>query len=151
MPLSVQELSDRIEISDLLTRYCKAIDEKDWSLLDTCFTPDAKVDYTSSGGIAGDYPEAREWLSKALAVFPVTVHAISNSEVELDGDTARARTVVNNPMGFQNPDGSMHVFTVWAYYVDELVRTEDGWRIANRREDQALLDGTYPEALQIPG
>ena len=150
MPLSLQEVADRIEIQDLLTRYCKAIDTKDWELLDTCFTPDAHVDYVSSGGIAGSYPEAREWLGKALAIFPVTLHAISNSEITLEGDRARGRTMVSNPMGFQNPDGSMHIFTVYAYYVDELVRTPGGWRIAKRVEEQALLQGELPKALQIP-
>jgi hypothetical protein len=150
MALSTQAISDRIEIHDLLTRYCKSIDQKNWELLDTCFTPDAHVDYVSSGGIAGSYPEAREWLSKALAIFPVTLHSISNSEVVLDGDRATARTMVNNPMGFQNPDGSMHIFTVWAWYEDKLVRTPDGWRIEERIEKQELLEGEFPKALQIP-
>ncbi len=150
MSLTLQEVSDRIEIQDLLVRYAKAIDEKDWDLLDQCFTPDAEVDYVSSGGIAGSYAEAREWLGKALAPFPMTVHYITNSEVNLNGDKASARTAVLNPMGFVNPDGSMHQFTVGAYYVDELVRTPKGWRIAKRREDQAFMEGTLPEALQIP-
>jgi len=56
MTLSLQEISDRFEISDLLTRYTRAIDTKDFELLDTCFTPDAFVDYTSSGGISTDFP-----------------------------------------------------------------------------------------------
>jgi hypothetical protein len=64
--VTVGELSDRIEIQDLLVRYARAIDTKDWGLLDTCFTADAQVDYTSSGGIAGRYPEVRQWLAKAL-------------------------------------------------------------------------------------
>ena len=53
MALSNEEISDRLEISDLLTRYCTAIDAKDYELLDECFTPDARVDYVSSGGITG--------------------------------------------------------------------------------------------------
>ena len=150
MTLSLQEVSDRIEIQDLLVRYTRAIDEKDWGLLDQCFVPDAQLDYRSSGGIQGAYPEVRGWLEKALAPFPMTVHYITNSEVRLDGDRATARTAVLNPMGFGNPDGSLHLFTVGAYYVDELVRTPEGWRIASRREDQAFMEGTLPEALQIP-
>ena len=67
MALSQQEISDRIEIGDLLVRYSRAIDTKDWALLDTVFLPDARVDYKSSGGIAGPYPEVRAWLEKALA------------------------------------------------------------------------------------
>ncbi len=151
MPLSPLEISDRIEINDLLTRYTVAIDTKDWSLLDSCFTPDAHLDYTSApGGVKGAYPEVRQWLEKALAPFPMTVHFISNSTVELAGDAARARTYVLNPMGFPNPDGSLHIFTVGAFYVDRLVRTEAGWRIRERVEETAFLDGTLPEALQIP-
>ena len=57
--LSLREISDRIQINDLLVRYTSAIDEKDWALLDTCFTPDAHVDYVSSGGVKGSYPEVR--------------------------------------------------------------------------------------------
>jgi hypothetical protein len=148
--LSLQEISDRIQIGDLLTRYTVAIDQKDWSLLDTCFTPDAHLDYTSAGGVAGDYPKVRAWLEAALASFPMTVHYITNSVVDLDGNAAKARTAVLNPMGFQNEDGSMHLFTVGAHYNDELVRTDDGWRIRERIEESAFMDGTLPEALQIP-
>ncbi len=148
--LSLQEISDRIQISDLLIRYTSAIDEKDWALLDTCFTPDAQVDYVSSGGVKGSYPEVRKWLEKALAAFPMTMHFISNSTVQLDGDTAQSRTYVINPMGFPKPDGSLHLFTVGAHYVDKLIRTDNGWRIAERVEEQAYLEGSLPEALQIP-
>jgi hypothetical protein len=150
MALTLQELSDRIEIADLLTRYTTAIDTKDWDLLDTCFTPDADVDYVSSGGIAGKYPEVRKWLEKALAIFDVTIHAISNSEVTLDGDRAKAKTLVNNPMCIlsDGADGkkTQTIFTVYAYYHDDLVRTDQGWRIAVRNEEQALLVGSLPNA-----
>lgn len=148
--LTLQEISDRLQIQDLLTRYTVAIDGKDWKLLDTCFTPDAHLDYVATGGIKGSYPEVRKWLEQALSVFPVTVHYISNSTVQLAGDKATARTYVFNPMGFKNPDASMHWFTVGGYYVDELVRTADGWRIAQRVEEHGFMQGTLPEALQIP-
>ena len=150
MSLSLQQLSDRIEINDLLIRYTKAIDQKDWKLLDTVFTPDAEVDYVSSGGIKGSYAEARAWLEKALAIFPVTVHYVTNSEVTLQGDRAASRTAVYNPMFFKNKDESLHHFAVGAFYVDELVRTKAGWRIAKRREEQAFLEGSLPKALAIP-
>ena len=148
--MTLQEISDRLQIQDLLTRYTQAIDGKDWKLLDTCFTPDAHVDYTATGGIKGSYPDVRKWLEQALSVFPITVHYITNSAVNLAGDRATARTYVFNPMGFKNPDASMHWFTVGAYYVDKLVRSADGWRIAQRVEEHGFMQGTLPEALQIP-
>ena len=148
--LSIQELSDRLQINDLLTRYTVAIDQKDWSLLDTCFTKDAHLDYTSAGGIAGDYPKVRKWLEGALAPFPMTLHYITNSVVKLNGDAATARTAVLNPMGFQQEDGSLHLFTVGAYYNDELSRSDEGWRIQRRIEEQAFMQGSLPEGLQVP-
>ncbi len=148
--LSLQEISDRIEINDLLIRYTKAIDEKDWSLLEEVFTPDARLDYVASGGIAGALPEVKAWLAKALAMFPETLHLIGNTEVELAGDSARARTAVYNPMFYANQDGSRHHFAVGAYYNDELVRTEAGWRIAVRIETHAFTEGAMPPELVIP-
>ena len=148
--LSILEISDRIRINDLLIRYTVAIDQKDWKLLDTVFQPDATVDYTESGGIRGKYPEVRAWLEKALAPFPMTQHLISNSVVELDGDRATARTMVYNPMGLNSPEGKLRLFYVGAYYNDKLVRTDQGWRIAERFEEKAFMDGQLPEGFQVP-
>jgi len=138
------ELIDRLEINDLLTRYTVAIDKQDWELLDTVFTPDANVDYKSSGGIAGTYAEARKWLSEVLPIFSATLHYITNTTVELGGDRARSDTYVWNPMHMKLPDGSDHSFSVGAIYHDQLVRTPEGWRIAERREEQILMEGSLP-------
>jgi 3-phenylpropionate/cinnamic acid dioxygenase small subunit len=140
--LSLEEISDRIEIDDLLIRYTVAIDKKDWELLDTVYTPDAKIDYTTSGGIKGEYPEVRAWLAKALAPFTMTQHLISNSSVNIDGDTATARTMVFNPMGTDDGEGGLKLFYVGGWYDDKLVRTDDGWRIAERFEEKAFFDVT---------
>jgi len=148
--LSLQQISDRIEIDDLLIRYTVAIDTKDWELLDTVFTPDAVVDYTTSGGIKGDYPEVRAWLAKALGLFTMTQHLISNSVVRIDGDTATARTMVFNPMGRDDGKGGLTLFYVGAWYDDKLVRTPEGWRIAERFEEQAFLEGALPKGLAVP-
>ncbi len=150
MAFSLQQVSDRIEIQDLFTRYTRAIDTQDWKLLDSVFTSDAQIDYTAAGGIKGAYPEVREWLTKAIAMFSYTMHFAGNSTVELDGDSARTRTYCTNPMGFTNSDGSTHVFTVYVHYVDRLVRTDAGWRIAERTEEDLFMDGTLPAELQIP-
>jgi 3-phenylpropionate/cinnamic acid dioxygenase small subunit len=142
--LSPQDVSDRMTIQDLLIRYALAIDTKDWALLDTCFVADAEIDYTATGGKKGPYPEVRKWLEEALSPFAVTMHCIGNTSVELEGDRARARTYLWNPMGFKKADGDLHWFTVSAHYVDELVRTGDGWRIQKRAQDRAAIIGALP-------
>ena len=42
-----QQISDRLEIEALLTRYTRAIDTGEWDRLDDVFTPDAQIDYTA--------------------------------------------------------------------------------------------------------
>lgn len=134
---SPAEIADRLAIQDLLTRYCRAIDGLDWELLDRCFTADAFVDYTSSGGVSGPYPEVRAWLARVLPPFAVRQHLVTNFHVELAGDRAKSRTYFYNPMGRSRPEGGVEMFFVGGFYVDELVRTAAGWRISRRLEQQA--------------
>ncbi|MEO8605386.1 MAG: nuclear transport factor 2 family protein, partial [bacterium] len=65
--MTLQQIADRIEIDDLLTRYATALDDKDWEQWAACFTPDAHIDYTAAGGIAGSLPEVRVWLAQVMA------------------------------------------------------------------------------------
>jgi 3-phenylpropionate/cinnamic acid dioxygenase small subunit len=146
--LSLQEMSDRIEIQDLLTRYALAIDTKDWALLDTCFVADAHLDYTSTGGRKGPYPELRKWLAEALSPFAVTMHFIGNATVRIEGDRAHARTYLWNPMGFGKTDSALDWFVACAHYVDDLVRTVDGWRIRQRVQERGVIIGS---PLSPPG
>ncbi|HIF63014.1 MAG TPA: nuclear transport factor 2 family protein [Deltaproteobacteria bacterium] len=144
-----KEISDRIDIQDLLVRYCTAIDTQNWELLDTCFVADARVDYSASGGTAGDYPEVRAWLAKALAPFKTMMHFIGNSSVTLDGNSASARTYVINPMGMDDGKGGVSFFTVGAIYDDDLVRVEAGWRISRRDEELVYMEGAVPSGLEV--
>ena len=132
--MTVQEIADRLEIDDLLTRYATAVDTKDWDLYANCFTPDAFIDYTAAGGIKGTLPEVRRWLAEVLPAFPMTQHIVTNRAIVISGDTATCRSCFFNPMGL--PDGaSLMLFFDGGYYNDKLVRTADGWRIAERVEE----------------
>jgi len=149
MAMSLQQVSDRLEINDLLIDYATAVDSKDLDAWDDIFTPDAYIDYSAMGGAKGPMPEVRTWLKKAFERFPMSQHMIGNSRVHLDGDSARARTICYNPM--QMPDGKggfqLAMFGLW--YVDQLVRTRQGWRIAERVEEYGyvfnLPEGFKPE------
>jgi hypothetical protein len=148
--MDAQSIADRFEIEDLLQRYTTAIDTRDWALLDTVFTPDAHLDYTASGGARGAYPEVRAWLAKTLAAFSMSQHMIGKSSYEFGTDEVRCRTIFHNPMGLPTgADGSydaegsgMAVFVVGGWYNDRCVRTPDGWRIAEKTEDQGYFEGT---------
>lgn len=139
--MDLQDLSDRIEIADLLTRYADAVDRRDWDRYRSVFTPDARIDYTSVGGVAGSVDEVCNWLAEALVMFESTQHMISNIEVELDGDTAAVTAMVINPMKL--PDGTVHgtVWTTGGWYHHKLVRTPDGWRSRHLREEASWFQG----------
>lgn len=134
--MTLEELLDRQEIDDLLIRYATAVDTKDWDLYETCFTPDAFIDYESAGGIKGKLPEVRAWLEKTLVMFPMTQHVVCNRSVDLDGDAATARSVFYNPMGLPQEDSQI-LFFDGGYYNDKLIRTPDGWRISERIEESS--------------
>ena len=145
MPLSLQQISDRIEIHDLLVRYSHAIDTRDFDALDRVFTPDAFIDYSSMGGAKGSLPEIKEFLRKAMAQFSGFQHMIANSMIELRGDSATGRTICHNPMVMTRPDGQTHVFYCGLWYVDELVRTPEGWRIRKRVEEKCYFHNVPPD------
>ncbi len=142
--LPLQEISDRLEIQDLLARYSFAIDERDWDALDLVFTPDARIDYSEAGGASGTLAEIKAWLPVALERFPMFQHMVATTKLDIAGDTASSRTILFNPMTYKAPDGAEQVFFIGLWYRDRLVRTANGWRIAERREEMAYAHNVPP-------
>jgi hypothetical protein len=143
---SLEELSDRLEIQDLLVSYSHAIDFKNFDELDDVFTPDAFIDYTVFGGPKGQFPEIKEFLQNTMPMFKSYFHLIATSKVTIDGDTATGVTICHNPMVFPLPDGGEHVFVCGLWYHDKYVRTPAGWRIAERIEEKSYVEN-MPEGL----
>ena len=133
-------LADRVAIEEILARYCRAIDTGEWDLLDTVFTSDAVLDYTSSGGIRGVFPDVKAWLAKVLPRFAVRQHYVTNREISIDGDTASSRAYLYNPMGTRGGDGGIELFFTGGVYEDRWRRTRDGWRIVERVETELWRD-----------
>jgi hypothetical protein len=136
--MDLQEISDRLEIQDVITRYTRAVDEGRWDQLDTVFTPDAEIDYTESGGIAGSYPEAKKWLAETLPVFfSRTLHTVGQISVEYaaSGDEAQVVAYFDNPMLMRAGEGEDKVVEVGGKYHHTMVRTADGWRSRRLHEE----------------
>lgn len=147
--LSLQEISDRLEIQDLLARYSYAIDERDWDALDAVFTRDAAIDYSETGGAKGSVAEIKAWLPIAMQRFPRYQHMVATTKLTLDGDSARARTCLFNPMVYRDDNGAEKVFFIGLWYRDKLVRTADGWRIAERYEEMGYAHNV-PDMPAVP-
>jgi len=132
--LDHQEISDRFEIQDLLARYCEVIDNREWDLLDRIFTPDAVIDFTEAGGIRGNLTDIKIYLDRALKQFPTYQHMIGLPVIKIDGNTASSRVILFNPIMTER-NRTQQVFFVGLWYCDTLLRTPDGWRITERREE----------------
>ena len=128
--LTVQELSDRFEIQDLIARYSQLLDLRAWDEMDALFTDECVLDYTATGALCGTWPEHKAYNAKVLTGFQGTQHVMGLPTIRLDGDTATARTICFNPMVVD----SKRVFFVGLWYDDALVRTDAGWRFAGRVE-----------------
>ena len=135
--LSAEEVSDRLELQDLLIRYSEAIDRREFDELDEIFTADAYIDYRDTGGVDGPYPQVKPWLAETLPTyFERNAHMLGLPAIKLAGDTATARTFCFNPMILkgEKPGEKTKVMQVGVWYDDEFVRTADGWRISRRVE-----------------
>jgi hypothetical protein len=136
---SQQELSDRLEIQDLITAYSYAIDFHQFDELDSIFTPDATLDFAATGGISGSLPEIKAWLASVLVHFGGHQHLVATSSVRIDGDAAVARTLCHNPMWFADPAQPPLFVGLW--YLDSFVRTPDGWRMSSRVQQKGYMHG----------
>ncbi len=129
------------EITELLIAYTVALDGKNWSGLDEVFHPDITVDYAGMFRLEGR-ERAVEMIRSMLETCGPTQHMISNYRIELDGNRARSRCYVcaiHSGRGLINR--FMH-FTMHGEYRDELLRTEQGWRVTRRELHVSHRRGT---------
>jgi hypothetical protein len=122
------EAADRVAIQAVIADYSQAVDAQDWDLLDEVFTPDCECDYTEVANFRGDRASVRAWLSAGLPAGRRYFHLMGASHIRIDGDTATAVTPCVNPMPFG--EGGLGMFGLW--YRDQVVHTDQGWRIAKR-------------------
>lgn len=132
--LALAEISDRLEIQQLLVDYATAIDQRRFDDLDRIFTADAYIDYRAMGGIDGSYPQVKAWLAEVLPNFPAYYHLVGNFDIRLAGDSAIGRTMCFNPMKLS--DGQILFCALW--YDDEFLRTPEGWRMTRRVETKCM-------------
>ena len=148
MALSLQEISDRMEIQDLLYRYADVIDRKSFEELREVFSEDAHIDYSAFGGSVGDPDETIAFLEKAMKLFPNTQHLNANVQIQVDGDRGTGRVMCFNPQEMGLPGGGSQVFMLGLWYVDEYLRTERGWRIHRRHEEKSWVFNT-PDFMKL--
>lgn len=127
-------VTDALEIEILLSRYCRAVDSKDWVSYRTLFTDDARVDYSAAGLVAGTVGDAVEFLGRHQRSISVGMHYLTNVESTVEQD--RSQTVAMWFNAVQLPTSAEISYFAGRWH-DDLVRTPVGWRIRNLRLEVA--------------
>ena len=134
--LSLEEISDRLEIQQLLAAYSTAIDAGRFDDLDDLFTDDGEVDLSVTGGAYGPFGEVKAWLVETLSSMGAYMHLVSNTDLRVAGDTATARTACVNPLVLDPKSNAVYLICFW--YDDEFTRTSGGWRFRKRTQVKCL-------------
>jgi ketosteroid isomerase-like protein len=128
----VRVLEDKQAIWDLFMDYKRELDARDFHRYSMLFTDDAV--WVGNLGKATGPSEIEALLLRTMEVYASdrerTHHLVMNPVITVDGDTA---TALSN-WGYVTRSGAdAPVFEMLGHYVDELVRTPNGWRF-HRRE-----------------
>jgi hypothetical protein len=126
------------KISQILLRYCTAIDTQRPELMADCFTTDAVLrfafmaDFTPATYIA--------MCKTSLATFDSTQHLIGPPLVKISGNTASSRCyfTAQHVMNALAPNPCLNV---GGWYDDQLVRVGDDWKIQQRQGVTLWVDG----------
>jgi hypothetical protein len=128
---TLQDISDRADIEDVLNRYTTALDTKDWALLERVFSQQAEADFSQVGGPPQPVISSAaiaEVLKATLGTL-ITQHVSSNSLIELSGDTAKVVSYLI-AQHWRKSDGLEYVLR--GRQIDVFVFEATGWRVARR-------------------
>ncbi|MGO4689665.1 nuclear transport factor 2 family protein [Glaciibacter sp. 2TAF33] len=151
----VRLLLDRSEVERVVYDYATGLDTKDWTLwrsifveeVQVKFRPAAEAEFTGLGQewvamTAEEWVEGRRILFTGLAT---TQHQMSNPRVTIDGDSATCVMYMQAVHFMPNEPGAE--YTLGGYYVNDLVRTSGGWKLARvnlnvtwERGDASMLE-----------
>ena len=147
----VRQLRDRLDITDLFTRFAAGMDAQDWPLLESVFADDAVVDHTAEHwgkGIVKDVqtgkaevlPEMKRGVSRHF----VSHHVITNHRMRIEGDRARAVTYLTS-VHLDDPQKPKAHEDHGAFYLSELVRAKDGWKIKSIKHTALWRENMEPQ------
>jgi hypothetical protein len=131
---ALEELVARNAITEVLYRYCRGVDRRDWELLRSCYHPDAHDDHAIYRGERDGLIEfMREFVT---AHCSATKHSVNNILITVTGDTATAESQIHAWHRMLPEPGTEDAppkeLSVSARNVDHLERRNGEWRFASR-------------------
>lgn len=127
---SLRAIADRQQISDLIYRYCRAVDRLDIPLGHSIWHDDGIADYGASF-YQGSGRGVIDLICAQHRHALMHSHQISNVIIELDGDRAGSESYVTATLRVRR-DGQLKQMSVWSRYVDQWSRRNDRWGLDKR-------------------
>ncbi|MFE3189868.1 nuclear transport factor 2 family protein [Nocardia sp. NPDC059240] len=122
-------IADRLEISDLFSRFGQLLDEHHWEAANTVFAPDITVTSPRAGKLTG-IDQVIGYIRQSVVEGEHTQHITTDLQVDIDGDQAAASA--NSQVYFYR-DGQAPHQTSGLRLVAGVVRTPIGWRLSSTR------------------
>ncbi|MFK3677841.1 nuclear transport factor 2 family protein [Microbacterium sp. NPDC090218] len=139
---------DWLAITRAIARYGRFADQRRFADMAALFATDGRMlMFRPRAEEAAESPQGHEQLVaafEALTAFVATSHVLAPSDVEVDGDTARAHTCCMSHHIRETPEGRVR-FTLADRYEDTLVRIDGRWLFQERRK---YTDWTESVALR---
>jgi hypothetical protein len=133
----VRALEDRLAIADLVSRYGPAADGGDGEALAALWAHDGTYRFDDTVLTRGALPSLVDIDTHRALMAAGCAHVLSAPRIDIAEDGATA-VAVNHSVVFARADVDWRAVRVSANRW-ELVRTDDGWRVARR--EVRLLDG----------
>jgi hypothetical protein len=125
------EYDDKTEILEILNLYGFALDAHQWQLFDRIFTQDVIAEFGPAGHAWIGLADFKRSFAEFHERLDSHQHTMMGQVVHVDGDRANAFSYGNWLLRREAAEGGpTWLGTGW--YDDELVRTDEGWRIARR-------------------
>jgi hypothetical protein len=130
---ALQDLLDRQALADLAAAYCRAVDRREFALLEALYHPDAVHDH---GAMFRGAPDAFiAWLQQSPRDL-ITQHFIGNALYTTHGDKAEGEIYALN----YHVIGGERDYVAGGRYLDHYIRENGRWWIWSRKR---LVDWTY--------
>lgn len=124
------EVADRLAIMAVLSMHSRGIDRASTEMLQSCYWPDAEVDY---GGYKGGAHAFCEMLPNGIKRYQNTQHQISNTHIEFQGTLAKVETYVTAHHYLADEEGNDTEMTYIGRYLDQMEKRDDCWKISFRK------------------
>ena len=144
----LQSLLDRAAIIDVLSNYATGLDARDWQLWRSIFLDEVLFDLSSWTGQPGRMLNADRVVAaqaREFAELSTTQHFMTNHRVTITGDRARLLAHMRAehwiPLDASAGNRTTERYTMFGYYDDKLVRTINGWKIAEMQLNVTHTEG----------